>query len=99
MAQLKNMMKVTRKRNLKQTYHEFFFMSRMSCETGLKCWNTYLVKRELPAAIGRLGLEGPEANLRNRCWRANTTWGKVISSRNQMFTNDKRLVVQLPDYF
>ena len=72
-------------------------MLRMSCETGLRCFNAYLGQGELPAAIGQLGLEGPEANLRKRCWRANTTRGKVISSRNQLFTNGKRLVVQLPD--
>jgi len=72
-------------------------MLRMSYKTGLRCCNAYLGWRELPAAIGQLGLEGPEANLRKRCWRANTTRGKVISSRNQLFTNGKRLVVQLPD--
>ena len=72
-------------------------MLRMSCKAGLRCFNAYLGWRKLPAAIGQLGLEGPEANLRKRCWRANTTRGKVISSRNQLFTNGKRLVVQLPD--
>jgi len=72
-------------------------MLRMSCKTGLRCWNAYLGWRELLAVTGQLGLEGPEANPRNRCWRANTTWGKVNSSRNQLFTNGKRLVVQLPD--
>ena len=72
-------------------------MLRMPCKTGLRCWNAYLGWRELPAVTGQRGLEGPEANLRNRCWRANTTWGKVNLSRNQLFTNGKRLVVQLPD--
>jgi len=76
---------------------EVMGMLRLSCKTGLRCWNAYLEWRELPAATGQLGLEGPEANLRNRCWRANTTWGKVNLSRNQLFTNGKRLVVQLPD--
>jgi len=72
-------------------------MLRKSCKTGLRCWNAYLGWRELPAVTGQLGLEGPEENLRNRCWRVNTTWGKVNLSRNQLFTNGKRLVVQLPD--
>ena len=72
-------------------------MLRKSYGTCMTCWNAYLGWRELPAATGQLGLEGPEANLRKRCWRANTTRGKVISSRNQLFTNGKRLVVQLPD--
>ena len=63
----------------------------------MRCWKACLGCRELPAATGQLGLEGPEANIRNRCERADTTWGKVISSRNQLFTNGKRLVVQLPD--
>ena len=72
-------------------------MLRKSYGTCMRCWNAYLGWRELPAATGQLGLEGPGANLGNRCWRANTTWGKVISCRNQLFTNGKRLVVQLPD--
>ena len=74
-------------------------MLRKSYGTCLRCWNAYLGWRELPAATGQLGLEGPEkTNLRNRCWRANTTRGKVNSSRYQFFTSGKRLVVQLPDY-
>ena len=72
-------------------------MLRMSQKTGLRCCNAYLGWRELPTAAVQLCLEGPEANLRNRYWRANTTCDKVISSRNQLFTNGKRLVVQLPD--
>ena len=76
---------------------EVMCMLRKSCKTGLRCWNAYLGWRELPAVTGQLGLEGPEANLRNRCWRANTTWGKVNLSRNQLFTNGKWLAVQLPD--
>ena len=43
------------------------------------------------------GLESLDANLRKRNWKANTTRGKVISSRNQLFTNGKRLFVQLPE--
>ena len=72
-------------------------MLRMSCKAGLRCFNAYLGWRKLPEAIGQLGLEGPEANLRKRCWRANTTRGKVISSRNQLFIEGKRFAVQSPD--
>ena len=76
---------------------EVMGMLRMSCKIGLRCFNAYLGWRKLPAAIGQLGLEGPEANLRKRCWRANTTRGKVISSRNQLFIDGKRFAVQSPD--
>jgi len=76
---------------------EVMCMLRKSCKTGLRCWNAYLGWRELPAVTGQLGLEGPEANLRNWCWRANTTWGKVNSSGNQLSEHAWRLYIQLPE--
>ena len=72
---------------------------RMPCKTGLRCWNAYLGWRELPAVTGQLVLEGPEANLGNWCWRANTAAGKAISSANQLAMNGKRLQIQLPECF
>jgi len=72
-------------------------MLRGSYGTGIRCQNAYLGWRELPAATSQLGLEGPEANLRNRSWRANTSGSEVILSRNQLITYGKRLYVQLPE--
>ena len=73
---------------------ELMSMLRKSYGTCMRCWNACLGGRELPAATGQYGLEDPEANLTNRCWRANTTRGKVILSRNRLFTNKKRFFVQ-----
>ena len=76
---------------------EVMGMLRMSCKIGLRCFNAYLGWRKLPAAIGQLGLEGPEANLRNWRWRANTTWGKENSSGNQLSEHAWRLYIELPE--
>ena len=65
----------------------------MSYEIGLRCWSAYLGWRELSAATGQLGLEGPEANLRKRCWIADTAQGKVIPSANQLVMDGKRLQI------
>ena len=70
---------------------------RISYVIGLRCLRVYLGGRKLPATTGQLVLEGLEANLRNRCWKANTSGSKVILSRNQLITYGKRLYVQLPE--